>query len=248
MPPSLNQTTPVTVPSLPGDEKTNIEPQKIVAPPPTVPPKAAVSAATPTPKTESSSPEQASSSTVISAGVLTDYFPVRESAQWTYEYLKPASGETTKGTYTVKCADAKQMSNGTVRTVFETTENGQKAQDHYSLYDNKVEHMAEDGQGATGDFVFKIPAPGGSTAWSVTENNGTVHKSKAAFGQAQVYKKTYPDCVVVTEKVAKGGKTANTVIYYYAKGTGLVAVEVYSPKMKLVQDKSAALISGPGSN
>ncbi len=248
LPPPLDQMTPVTVPSLPGNENTKSEPPEKVAPPPMVPPKSAVSASTPGPTIQSPVPEKVSSNTVISAGALTDYFPVHEGAKWNYEYLKPASGETAKGTYSVQCTEAKQMPNGTVRAVFETTENGQKAQDHYSFYDNKIEHMGEDGQTSTGDFVFKIPSAGGSSAWLVTEKDGTVHKSKAAFGQAQVYQKTYPDCVVVTEKVVKGGKTANTVIYYYAKGTGLVAVEVYSPKMKLVQDKSVALVSGSGSH
>jgi hypothetical protein len=248
MPPPLTQMTPVNVPALPGNENKKTEPPEKVASPPAGSPKTSALAAASTPTTESPAPEKASSNAVISAGALTDYFPVHEGTQWIYEYLKPASGETAKDTYTVKCIDAKQMPNGMVRTIFETTENGQKTQDHYSLYDNKVEHMAEDGQASTGDFVFKIPAASGGAGWSVTESNGTVHKSKAAFGQAQVYKKIYPDCVVVTEKVVKGGKTTNTVIYYYAKGTGLVAIEVYSPKMKLVQDKSVAIMSGPDSH
>lgn len=261
LPPPLdqNQTTPVTVPVLPGNEKTNTEANQPALPPPVfatptqVVPKAQPTTpsekkmeATPIPQVQAPAPEQASSGAAISAGVLTDYFPVHEGALWVYEYLKPVPGETAKRNYPVRCTSAKQMPNGTVRAVFETTDNGQRTQDHYSLYDNKIERMAEDGQTQTGDFVFKIPAKGGAAVWSVAEKNGTVHKSKAVFGQAQVYQKTYPDCIVVTEKVVKGGKTANTVIYYYAKGTGLVAIEVYSPKMKLLQDKSVALMSGPG--
>ncbi|GEM_PF-2247048 len=261
-PPPLDQNlaTPVVVPVLPGGDKTAAETapattQPALPPPPPatptpVPVKAvtavpeAKAADTPTPRAEAPAPQAVASGAPISAGSLTAYFPVQEGAQWTYEYLKPATGQTAKGTYSVKCASAKQMPNGTVRAVFETDENGQATQDHYSLYDNKIEHMTGDGQTTTGDFVFKVPAAGGA-AWVLTEKDGTVHKSKAAFGQAQVYQKTYPDCVVVTEKVLKGGKAANTVIYYYAKGIGLVAIEVYSPKMKLVQDKSVALTKGP---
>jgi hypothetical protein len=239
--------TPVTVPSLPGNEKIGTAPSEKLAAPPTVAPQAAAPATIPTSASKNPAPQSDSSKPRISAGALTGYFPVQEGVQWTYEYLKPSSGQGSKGTYTVKCIEAKQMPNGTVRAVFETTENSQKSQDYYSLYDNKIEHMGEDGQTSTGDFVFQVPAKG-SASWSVTESNGTLHKSKAVFGQAEVYKRTYPDCVVVTEKVVKGGKTANTVIYYYAKGIGLVSTEVYSPKMKLLQDKSVALIKGPGSN
>jgi len=266
LPPPLDQTqaTPVVVPMLPGDKTTTeaapATTQPALPPPPiaeptSVPTKAVAAVPSPkmaeptfTPTAKASASEPASSGAPVSLGALTDYFPIQEGAQWTYEYLKPSAGQTAKGTYTVKCTAAKTMSNGTVRVVLQTNENGQVTQDHYSLYDNKIEHMGEDSQTTTGDFVFKVPPATGGVGWAVTEKDGTVHKSKAAFGQAQVYQKTYPDCVVVTEKVLKGGKASNTVIYYYAKGIGLVAIEVYSPKMKLIQDKSVALTKGPGAS
>jgi hypothetical protein len=180
------------------------------------------------------------------AGALTDYFPTTEGSQWTYEYLKPLLGDTAKETYTVQCVSTKKMPNGTLRTVFETTEGGHQSRDRYSLYDRTVEHTATGDQTFTGDFVFKLPESGSSTTWSITEKNGTIHKSKAVFGSADVFQKTYTDCIVVTEKVIKEGKTALTVFYYYAKGIGLVSMEVYSPEMKLLLDKSVALVSGPG--
>ncbi len=183
------------------------------------------------------------------AGTLSDYFPITPGAQWTYEYLKPGPGETAQGTFTVQCEGAKSMANGTVRAVFETTEGGQKTRSRYSLYGDRVEHTASGAETFTGDYVFKLPpTPSGAAYWTVSEANGTAHKSKAVFDQAQVYQKTYPDCVVVTEKLIQGGKPSNTVIYYYAKGIGLVSMEVYSPSMKLIQPKSFALMSGPGSN
>lgn len=262
LPPPLDQTTPVVVPVLPDGDKAAAEaapattqpalPPSPMATPTPIPvkavtaiPEAKPAEIAPTPKAEAPASEPVASGAPVSMGMLTDYFPVQQGAQWTYEYLKPEAGQTAKGTYTVQCASAQQMPNGTVRVVFETNENGRATQDHYSLYDNKIEHMAEDGRTTTGDFVFKVPPATGSAAWVLTEKDGTVHKSKAAFGQAQVYQKTYPDCVVVTEKVLKGGRASNTVIYYYAKGIGLVAIEVYSPKMKLLQDKSVASTKGP---
>ena len=54
--------------------------------------------------------------------------------------------------------------------------------------------------------------------------------------------KVYPDCVVVVDKALSGGKAVSTRINYYAKGIGLVAVEVYSPAMKLIQTESLALV------
>lgn len=179
------------------------------------------------------------------AGALTDYFPITEGSQWTYEYLKPLPGEAAKETFTIQCVSTKKMPNGTLRTVFETTEGGHQSRGRYSLYDRTVEHTATGDQAFTGDFVFKLPEKGSSTTWSVTEKNGTVHKSKAVFGPADVFQKTYPDCIVVTEKVIKEGKTALTVFYYYAKGIGLVSMEVYSPDMKLLLDKSIALARWP---
>ena len=195
------------------------------------------------PPTDSTSSPQAGST----ATALTGYFPAAEGTQWGYEYLKPSAGQTAKVTFTVKCTGAKTMANGTVRAVFETT-GGHQSHDRYSLFYNWVEHTGSGDQALAGDFAFKLPAKEAAASWSLTEKDGTVHKCKAAFGQAQVYQKTYPDCVVVTEKLTKAGQTVNTVMDYYAKGIGLVAVEVYSPAMKLIQDKSFALKTGPGTN
>ncbi len=263
LPPPPDQLTPATVPALPGSGNTvprTAQPQDNTIPPPPVaatpPPAAAVPTdtpvlreAAPTPGQAAPPPAEEPASSQVSAGALSDYFPITQGDQWAYEYLKPGPGETAKGTFTVQCESAKAMANGTVRAVFETTEGGQPIRNHYSLYGDKVEHTATGDETFTGDYVFKLPAtPSGAAYWAVTEANGTAHKSKAVFSTAEVYHKTYPDCVVVTEKVIQGGKTSNTVIYYYAKGIGLVSMEVYSPSMRLIQPKSFALVSGPNSN
>lgn len=185
------------------------------------------------------------SAPAASLGLFAEYFPMAKGSKWSYEYLKAEPGSKSKKTRTVECTDQTQMPNGGIQATLETTEDGQSTKDSYSLSDNQVEHLASDDQAISGDFVFKLPPAGGASSWSATEKNGTIHKSKASFGKAQVYRKIYHDCVIVTEKVVKGGKTTNTVIYYYAKGIGLVAIEVYSPAMKLSQTKSIALVSGP---
>ncbi len=246
--PATNKPTPVPTPA--KNSRQAATPTASTSSPQAVKAAAEVSPAPEAPMAEStesvstSSPQAAAAETTnpgaaVSAGTLTDYFPVVEGALRTYEYTQPASGQA--ASFTVKCASVKTMPNGTIRIVQETTEGGQSIRDRYSLYDNKVEHKATGDQAFTGDFAFKLPKPGEEAFWSVTEKNGTIHKSKAVFGQSQLDPKTYPDCVVVTEKVIKEGQTVNTVIYDYAKGKGLVSMEVYSPNMKLSQDKSYSL-------
>ena len=185
----------------------------------------------------------------LTAGASTDYFPVQEGGQWTYECLKPATGKAEKEKFSVKCVEAKKMDNGTIRATLESNQGAQVTRDRYSLYDNKVEHNGAGDEALTDDFAFKLPGAGGIATWTTAEKNGTLHKLKALFGKAQVYQKTYSNCLIVTEKILKGGKTVNTVIYYYAKGIGLVSMEVYSSAMKLQQDKSFALAqAGDASN
>ncbi len=256
LPPPLdiNQMTPLPVPA---DSK--VEPAKTdnsavpvlnetkQAAPASAKPSEKKKTAAPAPEAPSAPPseEPQASAPMPSLGVFAEYFPTAKGNKWSYEYLKPEAGSQAKKTRTVECI-AQEASNGGINATFQVTEDGQTSQEKYSLHDNQVEHTATGDQTYTGDLTFKFPPAGDTTTWSVTEPNGTLHKSKASMGKAQVYKKTYPDCVIVMEKIVKGGKSANTVIYYYAKGIGLVAVEVYSPKMKLIQPSSIALLSGPG--
>ncbi len=170
------------------------------------------------------------------------YFPAVVGGHWTYEYLKPDKGETSAGSFTVKCIESQPKPDGTLRVVLETQEGGRPLRDRYLVSGDRVEHTAAGDEAFSGDFTFKLPKAGQAAAWSIREKNGTLHRSKAVFGKARVYQKTYPDCVVVTEKVLRHGGTQNTVLYYYAKGIGLVAMEVYSKGMKLLQPKSIALV------
>jgi hypothetical protein len=133
----------------------------------------------------------------------------------------------------------KSAAAGAVAT-FLINDGGQESSEKYSLSNNQVEHTASGDQTFSGDFVYKYPDAGGATNWTVTDPSGGVHKSKASFGKAQVYKKVYPDCLIVAEKTG-----ATTIFYYYAKGKGLVSMEVYGKGMKLALTKSFALVSGP---
>lgn len=159
-----------------------------------------------------------------------EYFHVAKGAKWSYEYLKAGPGASKK-TRVVECSDP-QASNGALQASFQVTEDGQATQEKYSLSEDKVTRASAD------DIVFQLPSTAGPAKWT---NGGKT--CKASFGPAQVYKKTYPRCVIVTEK-----EGTSTVISYYAKGIGLVAIEVYGKGLKLDQTKSIALVSGPGGN
>ena len=221
---------------------------------------AAVSPATPTPApakvevkkkaaepvpTNSPVPAPAASQAAppVSLGAFADYFPSVKGTKWTYEYLKAEAGSKAKKTRTVECLSQEPAANGAVAT-FLVTDDGQESNEKYSLSNGRVEHTSSGDKSFSGDFVYQFPEAGGTTNWTVTDPSGAVHKSKACFGKAQVYKKVYPDCVIVTEKTGEGAK-ATTIFYYYAKGKGLVSMEVYGKGMKLALTKSFALVSGP---
>jgi len=176
-----------------------------------------------------------------------DYFPASEGMKWTYQYLKADSDQKQKMKRSVECVGEKPGDKGNTLAVLDVTELGFTSRQTFSLDPQSVDHTQSGRKTYAGDFVFKLPPAHGSSQWSITEEDGTVHQCRAAFGKAQVYKKVYPNCVVVTEKVLKKGRLQNTVIYYYGKGIGLVSMEVYSPKMKLILPESLALVTGPKS-
>ena len=251
MPPvDISRLTPVSLPPAqntpipPTEKNMKTEPTPAKPSPTSVTPKQEPS--TPTPGTTEPDQSENSAGTPASLGALTDYFPLSEGAQWNYEYLKPVPGQTAKGSYAVKCVSVKTQPNGTVQAVLETALGSQTIRDRYSLYANQVEHTATNENTLKGDFVFKIPSKGKGSTWTGTAADGTILKCKSAFGKAQVLQETYSDCIVVTVKTVTNGKKGNTLIYYYAKGIGLVAKEVYSDSMKLIQNESVALVSGPG--
>jgi hypothetical protein len=173
-------------------------------------------------------------------GSLADYFPAVEGSQNDYEYLKPQDGATANGTRVLLCVGMKQMANGTIREVFQVTDQGKTTVEKYSIYDDVVEHTFSGEKALSNDFVFKFPKSDGATYWSHRNGDGSVSSYKASFGPAQVYQKNYPDCVIVQEKILKEGKKAGVHFYYYAKGIGLVSMEVYTGDMKLVQTQSIA--------
>jgi hypothetical protein len=126
--------------------------------------------------------------------------------------------------------------------VLEVDEGGKKSLEKYSLFLNRVEHREEGDKVLKGQYAFKLPAPGKTESWSETFPDGSVHLMKAALGPAEIFHKNYPECLIVTEKVEKGGSLARILISYYARGVGLVSVEYYKPGPVLVPEKSLVLV------
>lgn len=258
MPPpvDLNQLTPLPLPGAPVKQEDSKEtiPAALEALAPTATPTPKISSAkkqiqvpTVTPMavpavTTVETPvisEPAAASTDAATGGLLDYFPVQEGLKWNYDYLKAAPGAGKK-TRLVECMGSETMANGTLRAKFKTTEDGKIVNDTDSIYDNKVEHSFAGKMALKGHVLLELPGAGSIAHWDMVAGNGMTYSYKASFGQAKVYQKTYSDCLIVVEKPAKGGPTK---YYYYAKGVGLVSLEVYGAGMKLSLTDSFALIS-----
>ena len=249
-PPVVNSAPEPTATSIPAAQ----------APPPAPPPPLPTSTqkgsspkpALPTPTQELSLPsavptaglESAVAAPASTGGIL-DYFPVAEGQKQTYEYLKPAAGETTKKTRVVECLERSAMANGTVRVTLKTTEGTQVLTDKYSIFDNKVEHTFAGKLALTGHLILRLPNAAVPVEWQFQGGDGLAHAFKALFGKAEVYQKVYPDCVIVVDKALSAGKPVSSKFYYYAKGIGLVAIETYAPGAKLIQSESLALVE-PG--
>jgi hypothetical protein len=208
-----------------------------VIPTPTLAPKVSMPVAA-----VSTAPASAAPAVAAQTGGISDYFPWVQGQSLNYEYLKSAGA---KKTQVVECLQQETMPNGTVHFTLKITEGAQVVQDKYSLLDNRVEHTFAGKMALTGHVLLRLPEAGQAALWQLKGGDGLTHAYKASFGQAQVYQKVYPDCVVVTDKALSGGKPVSTRISYYAKGIGLVALEVYSSGMKLIQTESLALVQ-PG--
>jgi hypothetical protein len=228
------------------------------APPPLAVPTNTPEPAMPTPTEELSLPTavpeantapesnmESSTASSPSQGGILDYFPITQGQTQTYEYLKPALGQTEKKTRVVECLERQTMANGTVRVTLKTTEGSQVFTDKYSIFDNKVQHTFAGKLVLKDHLILQYPSASGPVEWQIKGGDGLTHAYKALFGQAQVYQKVYPDCVIIVDKALSGGKPVSTKIDYYAKGIGLVAVETYAPGMKLIQTESLALVE-PG--
>ncbi|HVM33591.1 MAG TPA: hypothetical protein VMU88_10685 [bacterium] len=172
-------------------------------------------------------------------GGLADYYPWTKGKSLSYQYLKSAGAKRTR---LVECLEQETMPNGTVHYTLKTTEGAQAVQDKYSLYDNKVDHTFAGKMALAGHTILAMPSATAPAEWQLKGGDGLTHAYKASFGQAQVYQKVYPDCVIVTDKALSGGKALSTRLEYYAKGIGLVAVETYGPGMKLIPAESLALV------
>lgn len=251
-PPPLPDLGQLDLPSPPGTTDSVATPTQVtqpapaivpVAPPPPLPTAAPISRiqASPLP---SPTPVPAVSSQVPMGGIA-DYFPWTQGKSLSYEYLKPVPGSRVKRTRRVECLDQRTMPNGTIHYTLKTIEGAKVVRNRYSLYDNEVEHTFEGNRELAGHVILKLPGDGQPVEWKMKAGDGLTHSFKAFLGKARVYQKVYPDCVIVVDKPLRDGKAISSRFDYYAKGIGLVAVETYNDRMKLIESESLALVE-PG--
>ena len=190
-------------------------------------------AAVPVPAVESKKETAPAAPVVAASGTFADYFPTVKGTKWSYEYLKADPATKIKKTRLVESLASEQGPGGTINATFQVTKDGKTVQEKYFLSDNKVAQTSSGDQALTGEFAFQFPMKTLSAHW-----NGSGKSCKAFFGKGQVYKKIYPDCVIVSEKTVGA-----SVFSYYARGIGLVTVEVYGAGMKMDQTKSFVLLT-----
>jgi hypothetical protein len=173
-------------------------------------------------------------------GGLFDYFPVAQGQKAEFTYLKAAKGEAAPKNFTVQCVEFQPNPDGTEKATFESTQSGAAVRDRFLVSKDEVAHTQSGDETLKDDFLMKMPAPLKVVVWKQT-HDGIQRNFKATLGPAKVFKKTYPDCVIVEEKDTKDGKKAGTFYRYYAKGLGLISLETYSADLKLIQTQSYAL-------
>lgn len=173
-------------------------------------------------------------------GGLFDYFPVAQGQKTEFTYLKAAKGEAAPKNFTVQCVESQSNPDGTGKATFESTQSGTPVRDRYLVSKDEVARTQSGDETLTDDFPLKMPAPLKAVVWKQTRD-GIQKNFKATLGPAKVFKKSYPDCVIVEEKDMKDGKKVGTFYRYYAKGIGLISLETYSADLKLIQNQSYAL-------
>lgn len=254
MPPS-DVDTPVPLPSDEDMKKFSTEnaQNKVSVPVPTPTPTPAPIPVKPTPKpmkvpvvfspTPSPMKESVKEETVPVTGLtggLFDYFPVAQGPKTEFTYLKAAKGEAAPKNFTVQCVEFQPNPDGTEKATFESTQSGSPVRDRYLVSKDEVGHTQSGDVILTGESLIKMPVPLKAALWKQTRD-GLQQNFKATLGPAKVFKKSYPDCVIVEEKDMKDGKKVGTFYRYYAKGIGLISLETYSADLKLIQPQSFAL-------
>jgi len=226
--------------------------------PPAVPPTATASATpTATPRRSVPTPVRrvppTATATLIAASmtgtpVARDYFPAVSGAKREYQFFRLPGQTTGRKNRVVECLQTQAFPNGTVRSTFKTTVfaggsyKDEIVTDTYSAYANIVYHTSHDGQALKDRYLIKMPPPGGTERWSHTEADGTVVNFKANFTPLKTEDRIYPDCILVLEKVMKGTNEMALRNFYYARGIGLVRLEVFDKGLNVDRSDSIDIV------
>jgi hypothetical protein len=174
-----------------------------------------------------------------------DFFPTLQGEKKEYQFFRSPGQEVGRKNRVVECLEAQGAPDGSVKSSFKTivfaggAYGDEIAVDSYSASGNVLAHTAHNDQPLVNRFLFKIPKPGGVERWLHQEKDGTVKYYKASFSPLKTNERIYPDCLWVVEKTVMkaGGMTLR--YFYYARGMGLIRLEVYGPDLKI--DRSASI-------
>jgi hypothetical protein len=158
----------------------------------------------------------------VAEGPLTGleaYFPMRQGRKWTY-----SNGTASR---TVECTSRELQPGGAVKASFRTTEGAEVSEESYLLKGGTIS-LSSDTEGLRRGWIrLQTVTKAAVPRWTYDRRDGTASYYKAETGAKVAGDKTYPDCVTVTERTLKGAQQVSLVKYVYARGVGLVAVEVF---------------------
>ncbi len=174
-----------------------------------------------------------------------DYFPTLQGQKREYQFYSLPDQTVGRKNRVVECLKSETFPNSTVRSTLKTTVfagggyQDEISTDTFSAYANWVAQTSRNGQPMTGCYLLKVPPQGGTERWNYQEKDGTTKYYKATFSPLTVGDKIYGDCLMVVEKTLNGTSELSLRNYYFARGVGLVRLEVYGKDLKV--DRSASI-------
>lgn len=202
----------------------------------------------PSPKPAVRAPVVPPASVPRGAVSVKDYFPSVPGQVMEYQFFTMPDQSVGRKSRIVECLKSQTFKNGTVRSTFKTTVfaggtyKDEISVDNYSTYNNVVQLTAHNDQPLTERYLIKMPAPGATIRWVQKEPDGTEKQYKAYFEPLKTADRIYTDCLVVVEKHLKGAGELALRHFYYARGIGLVRLEVYGADLKVDRSSSIDLI------
>ncbi len=179
---------------------------------------------------------------------MIEFFPAEKGQLREYQFLRVPGQTVGRKNRTVECLKVQTFPNGTIRSMHKTTVyaggtyRDDISNDVFSVVGNTVVWLMHNGQPQTNRFLLKMPKPGATERWTHKEADGTTVSFKADLTPLKTDERVYPECILVVEKTLKAGEEPKLRNLYYARGLGLVRLEVYGADLKMDRTSSIDLV------